>query len=101
MDLNCKSPQCLNIRKLHLGVQTRKTKRVGGNLHCLIAFKKSDFQGLVSMRDRSDRIDGESGVEPVSLSRDGDSLNGGDSVNVLSDNNTLDARDDFSFDSSK
>ena len=53
------------------------------------------------MRDRSDRIDGESGVEPVSLSRDGDSLNGGDSVNVLSDNNTLDARDDFFFDSSK
>ncbi|XP_071798489.1 basic immunoglobulin-like variable motif-containing protein [Asterias amurensis] len=92
LDLNCKSPQCLNIRKLHLGVQTRKTKRVGGNLHCLIAFKKSDFQGLVSVRDRSDRIKGESGVEPVPLSRVGDS---GDSMN-----NRLDARDDFSFDSS-
>ncbi|XP_038050150.1 uncharacterized protein LOC119723518 [Patiria miniata] len=43
-DLNCKSPECLNIRKLHLGVQTRKTKRVGGNLHCLMAFKRSNSQ---------------------------------------------------------
>ena len=46
-DLNCERPNFLNIRQLHKGIQQRKTKRVGGNLHCIIAFHRSDFQGLV------------------------------------------------------
>ncbi|XP_063967103.1 uncharacterized protein LOC129279628 [Lytechinus pictus] len=40
-DLNCQSPDYLNIRKLHLGVQQRRTKRTGGNLHCIMAFCRS------------------------------------------------------------
>ena len=44
-DLNCQMPQCINIRKLNMGVQTRKTKKVGGNLHCIMAFQKSNWQG--------------------------------------------------------
>ncbi|XP_033103861.1 basic immunoglobulin-like variable motif-containing protein [Anneissia japonica] len=44
-DLNCQSPDFINIRKLHLGRQVRKTKKVGGNLHCIMAFQRSFFQG--------------------------------------------------------
>ncbi|XP_022098707.1 basic immunoglobulin-like variable motif-containing protein isoform X2 [Acanthaster planci] len=51
MDLHCKSPECLNIRKLHLGIQTRKTKRVGGNLHCLMAFRRSNLEAPSRMLD--------------------------------------------------
>lgn len=38
-DLNCQSPEYFNIRHTHHGIQTRKTKRKGGNLHCILAFK--------------------------------------------------------------
>ncbi|XP_030838190.1 uncharacterized protein LOC548624 [Strongylocentrotus purpuratus] len=40
-DLNCQNPDYLNIRKLRLGVQQRRTKRTGGNLHCIMAFCRS------------------------------------------------------------
>lgn len=36
----------MNIRKLHNGVMQRKTKKVGGNLHCLMAFQRSSWQGV-------------------------------------------------------
>lgn len=39
-DLTCKQPEYFNIRHTERGVQTRKTKKVGGNLHCIMAFKK-------------------------------------------------------------
>ena len=37
-DLNCQNPQYFNIRQTEKGVQTRKTKRRGGNIHCIMAF---------------------------------------------------------------
>ncbi|XP_072049330.1 basic immunoglobulin-like variable motif-containing protein [Amphiura filiformis] len=50
-DLNCQMPQCLNIRKLNLGVQTRKTKKVGGNLHCIMVFQRNQWQGITALRE--------------------------------------------------
>lgn len=40
-DLNCENPDFLDIRRLESGLQKRKTKKAGGNLHCIIAFQKS------------------------------------------------------------
>ena len=37
-DLNCQNPEYFNIRQTEKGVQTRKTKRRGGNIHCIMAF---------------------------------------------------------------
>ncbi|XP_031552794.1 basic immunoglobulin-like variable motif-containing protein [Actinia tenebrosa] len=45
-DLNCENPYHMNIRKLHNGVMQRKTRKVGGNLHCLMAFQRSSWQGV-------------------------------------------------------
>lgn len=39
-DLTRRSPEIFNIRHTERGVQTRNTKRKGGNLHCLMAFKR-------------------------------------------------------------
>ena len=39
-DLNTKRPEFYNIRHTERGVQSKKTKRSGGNLHCIMAFKK-------------------------------------------------------------
>ena len=39
-DLNCVSPEIFNIRHTERGVRTRNTKRKGGNIHCIMAFKK-------------------------------------------------------------
>ena len=39
-DLNTKRPEFYNIRHIERGVQSKKTKRSGGNLHCIMAFKK-------------------------------------------------------------
>ena len=39
-DLNCQSPEYFNIRHTDRGVMKRRTKRAGGNLHCILAFKK-------------------------------------------------------------
>ena len=44
-------PEYLNVRKLHLGVQTRKTKKVGGNLHCIMVFQKSQWQGIKAVKE--------------------------------------------------
>ncbi|XP_077988201.1 basic immunoglobulin-like variable motif-containing protein [Glandiceps talaboti] len=49
-DLTSQSPEYLNIRKVHLGIQKRKTKKVGGNLHCIMAFERSQWQGIHSVR---------------------------------------------------
>lgn len=45
-DLNNELPFSLNIRKLHEGIKQLNTKKTGGNLHCIMAFEKSGFQGL-------------------------------------------------------
>ena len=41
-DLTRRSPEIFNIRHTERGVQTRNTKRKGGNLHCIMAFKKTE-----------------------------------------------------------
>lgn len=38
----CESPQCFNIRHPERGIQTRKTGKQGGNLHCIMAFQKQE-----------------------------------------------------------
>ncbi|XP_006018662.1 basic immunoglobulin-like variable motif-containing protein isoform X1 [Alligator sinensis] len=43
-DLNTQNPEYLDIRHLERGLQHRKTKKVGGNLHCIIAFQRLNWQ---------------------------------------------------------
>lgn len=45
-DLNTQNPEFLDIRHTERGIQRRKTKKVGGNLHCIIAFQKVNWQKL-------------------------------------------------------
>ena len=51
-------PECLNIRKLHLGVQTRKTKKVGGNLHCIMVFQRNQWQGIKALKESNAKKNG-------------------------------------------
>ncbi|OBS57318.1 hypothetical protein A6R68_11561 [Neotoma lepida] len=44
IDLNTQNPEFLDIRHLERGLQFRKTKKVGGNLHCIIAFQRLSWQ---------------------------------------------------------
>uniref|UniRef100_A0A452RVT1 DNA excision repair protein ERCC-5 n=1 Tax=Ursus americanus TaxID=9643 RepID=A0A452RVT1_URSAM len=44
IDLNTQNPEYLDIRHLERGLQYRKTKKVGGNLHCIIAFQRLNWQ---------------------------------------------------------
>ncbi|XP_043548605.1 DNA excision repair protein ERCC-5 [Chiloscyllium plagiosum] len=46
LDLNTQNPEYLDIRNPEKGIQYRKTKKVGGNLHCIIAFQKLNWQKL-------------------------------------------------------
>lgn len=39
-DLNSVNPDYIDIRRLEKGLQKRNTKKVGGNLHCIMAFQK-------------------------------------------------------------
>ena len=41
-DLTRRSPEIFNIRHTERGVQTRNTKRKGGNLHCVMAFRRTE-----------------------------------------------------------
>ncbi|CAM4383105.1 basic immunoglobulin-like variable motif-containing protein isoform X1 [Caretta caretta] len=43
-DLNTQNPEYLDIRHLERGLQYRKTKKVGGNLHCIISFQRLNWQ---------------------------------------------------------
>ncbi|KAG9277725.1 basic immunoglobulin-like variable motif-containing protein [Astyanax mexicanus] len=45
-DLNTQNPEYLDIRHMERGIQIRKTKKVGGNLHCLMAFQRVNWQKL-------------------------------------------------------
>ena len=47
-DLTCKQPEYFNIRHTERGIQTRRTKKVGGNLHCIMAFKKLEERAPMS-----------------------------------------------------
>ena len=50
MDLNTENPNYINIRQLWKGQMKRNTKKVGGNLHCLMAFKKSQSRDTIGVR---------------------------------------------------
>ena len=41
IDLNCQNPEYLDIRRDWKGLQRRNTKKVGGNLHCILAFQRA------------------------------------------------------------
>ncbi|MEE6470751.1 hypothetical protein FKM82_009057 [Ascaphus truei] len=43
-DLNTQNPEYFDIRHTERGIQYRKTKKIGGNLHCLIAFQRLSWQ---------------------------------------------------------
>uniref|UniRef100_A0ACB8FJ38 Uncharacterized protein n=1 Tax=Sphaerodactylus townsendi TaxID=933632 RepID=A0ACB8FJ38_9SAUR len=43
-DLNTQNPEYLDIRHLERGIQYRKTKKVGGNLHCIIVLQRLHWQ---------------------------------------------------------
>ncbi|XP_067086242.1 basic immunoglobulin-like variable motif-containing protein [Osmerus mordax] len=45
-DLNTQNPEYLDIRHTERGIQCRKTKKIGGNLHCLMAFQRVNWQKL-------------------------------------------------------
>lgn len=45
-DLNTQNPEFLDIRHTERGIQRRKTKKVGGNLHCIIAFQRVNWQKM-------------------------------------------------------
>lgn len=45
-DLNTQNPEYLDIRHTERGIQRRKTKKVGGNLHCIMAFQRVNWQKL-------------------------------------------------------
>lgn len=45
-DLNTQNPEYLDIRHTERGIQRRKTKKVGGNLHCIIAFQKINWHKM-------------------------------------------------------
>ncbi|XP_054876127.1 basic immunoglobulin-like variable motif-containing protein isoform X2 [Poeciliopsis prolifica] len=45
-DLNTQNPEYLDIRHTERGLQHRKTKKVGGNLHCIMAFQRVNWQKL-------------------------------------------------------
>ncbi|KAG8452084.1 hypothetical protein GDO86_004031 [Hymenochirus boettgeri] len=43
-DLNTQNPEYFDIRHTERGLQYRKTKKVGGNLHCILAFQRLSWQ---------------------------------------------------------
>nr|XP_022338823.1 basic immunoglobulin-like variable motif-containing protein isoform X4 [Crassostrea virginica]XP_022338824.1 basic immunoglobulin-like variable motif-containing protein isoform X4 [Crassostrea virginica]XP_022338825.1 basic immunoglobulin-like variable motif-containing protein isoform X4 [Crassostrea virginica] len=49
-DIGCVNPDFLDIRRLEKGMQRRKAKKVGGNLHCIMAFTKCKFQTIKTYR---------------------------------------------------
>ena len=68
-DLTCESPEYFNIRHTERGVLTRNTKRKGGNLHCIMAFKKEQVSDSASglLRLELDGLDHTDGLD-VALS---------------------------------
>ncbi|XP_013417026.1 basic immunoglobulin-like variable motif-containing protein [Lingula anatina] len=50
-DLNCQNPDYMDIRRLEKGMMKRNTKKVGGNLHCIMAFQRSHYKGIKDIRD--------------------------------------------------
>lgn len=55
-DLNCQNPEYFNIRQTEKGVQTRKTKRRGGNIHCIMAFSSVEHNGHLTREDDENNV---------------------------------------------
>ncbi|XP_062591646.1 basic immunoglobulin-like variable motif-containing protein isoform X1 [Saccostrea cucullata] len=49
-DIGCVNPEFLDIRRLEKGMQRRKAKKIGGNLHCIMSFTKCKFQSIKTYR---------------------------------------------------
>ena len=52
-DISCVNPEYLDIRRLEKGLMKRKTKKLGGNLHCIMAFQKCKFQSIPKYASRT------------------------------------------------
>ena len=53
--MNNQNPDYIDVRRLHKGPLKRKTKKVGGNLHCIMAFQRrpgSAIKRTISARKR-------------------------------------------------
>jgi hypothetical protein len=57
LDINLQLPQYLNIRNMSEGVQSRKAKRVGGNLHCFLAFRSDQTEDNMAQFEVGDEAD--------------------------------------------
>ena len=69
-DLTRRSPEIFNIRHTERGVQTRNTKTKGGNLHCIMAFKKTEVRPsgfFFSLQDGSQQVKGQSADENADI----------------------------------
>ena len=53
-------------------MQKRRTKKVGGNLHCILAFERMDFEGVGEELDKKMESDDVSHVIPTSEIEDSD-----------------------------
>lgn len=64
-------PEYFNIRRAERGILTKNTKRTGGNLHCIMVFKKlqdSLTSGLFDIIDIEDDMSSQSEVEELDSS---------------------------------
>ncbi|XP_048758287.1 basic immunoglobulin-like variable motif-containing protein isoform X3 [Ostrea edulis] len=62
-DIGCVNPDFLDIRRLEKGMQRRKTKKIGGNLHCIISFTKCKFQAIKTYRTQIPVLGGKAGAK--------------------------------------
>uniref|UniRef100_A0A8W8IJT5 Basic immunoglobulin-like variable motif-containing protein n=1 Tax=Magallana gigas TaxID=29159 RepID=A0A8W8IJT5_MAGGI len=60
-DIGCVNPDFLDIRRLEKGMQRRKAKKAGGNLHCIMAFSKCKFQTIKTYRTQIPVFGGKAG----------------------------------------
>lgn len=60
-DIGCVNPDFLDIRRLEKGMQRRKAKKAGGNLHCIMAFSKCKFQTIKTYRTQIPVFGGKGG----------------------------------------
>jgi hypothetical protein len=62
-DIGCVNPDFLDIRRLEKGMQRRKTKKIGGNLHCILSFTKCKFQTIKTYRTQIPVLGGRAGAK--------------------------------------
>lgn len=60
-DIGCVNPDFLDIRRLEKGMQRRRAKKAGGNLHCIMAFSKCKFQTIKTYRTQIPVFGGKAG----------------------------------------